>query len=142
VRAIVRHHDEGFTLIEVTAASLLVAGMAASVAALPAVASRAGQSARRATSVALIAAHEVDVIRAVPPTASSGVEYFDGAGRSTGTAPTLLAAYVCRWTANPAPFNPSAVIFRVSVFAIAADGQRTASGRDVKLTTVVWRGGP
>jgi len=137
-----RHQDQGFTLIEVMAASLLVAGMAASVAALPAVAWRAGHSARRATSVALIAAHEVDVMRASPPAAASGVEYFDGAGRSTGTAPTSLSAYVCRWTANPSPFNPAAVVFRVSVFAIAADDQRTASGGDVRLTTVVWRGGP
>jgi prepilin-type N-terminal cleavage/methylation domain-containing protein len=134
--------DDGFTLTEVLVASLLVAGMAASLAALPTNARRVADQSRRATTVAIVAAAELDAIRAGPSPAA-GLDYLDASGRSLGPAPSPLVVFVCRWSVEPAAFDPDRVsVVRIVASTIAAGRRRTSiddpAEEDVRLTALVW----
>ena len=137
--------DDGFTLTEVLLASLLVAGMAASLAALPTNARRVADESRRATTVAIVAAAELDAIRAglLP---AAGLDYLDASGRSLGPTPSPPVVFVCRWSVDPAAFDPDRVsVVRIVASTIAADRRRTSiddpAEDDVRLTALVWGGG-
>jgi prepilin-type N-terminal cleavage/methylation domain-containing protein len=137
--------DDGFTLTEVLLASLLVAGMAAGVAVLPASARRVADQSRRTTVVALVAAAELDAIRASPAPAG-GLDYLDASGRSLGPAPSPSVVFVCRWSVEPAAFDPGRVsVVRIVASTIAADRRRVSiddpAEDDVRLTALVSGGG-
>ncbi len=141
----VRGREDGFTLTEVLLASLLVVSMATGVATLPASARRVAERSRRVTAVQVIATAELEAIRG-GAVSITGVDYLDAAGRSLGSSPSPLGVFVCRWSAEPAPFDPSHVsVVRIVASTVASDRQRDAAQEpaadDVRLVALVTGGG-
>jgi prepilin-type N-terminal cleavage/methylation domain-containing protein len=145
---------EGFSLLEVMVALLLLTGAFLAVAQLLAVAGRASDRSRATGLGAVVAAQKMEQLRALtwafdidgtplngvsfsPPGALSVdtagfVDYFDDMGTPVGGAPPLpaQAAFVRRWSAEQdagmAP--PAALILRVVVLHRGPPGAAAGAG--------------
>jgi uncharacterized protein (TIGR02598 family) len=119
--------QRGFSLVETIIATGLIVAALVTLAQLLAIGVQAGAVARIRTTSALLAGRKMEELRARTWEAMLGdgresVEFFDGQGsRVCGETPMPCgaAAYVCRWSAEPATFNANVLVIEVDVAAIA-----------------------
>lgn len=119
----------GFTLLEVLVALALVSVLVAGAAGLLITASGTIRSARSSTTATLLALQKVEQIKAAPDRMAGGT-YQDFFAADGTPAPTASAAFVLRWTINPAWVSPEHISLVVEVTAVGA-------GRVADLQAVV-----
>lgn len=120
--------DDGFSLVEVVIALLVLATAVVATAGLFVLAGTSVRTARARTWASLLAMDKVEEIRACPWGAGVGVDYLDASGRSVdgGSQPPASAVYVRRWSVQPLPAAPGdAMVVQVVVTTVAAS--RTAA---------------
>jgi prepilin-type N-terminal cleavage/methylation domain-containing protein len=112
--------DNGFVLVEVMVAALILSIAVAGAAALCVTAVGATRTAKSQTLAILLAVDKLDALRASPPAALMAggsldhsepayVDYLDGQGRVTGDGPdpSAEAVYIRRWRIQPLPDDPA-----------------------------------
>jgi prepilin-type N-terminal cleavage/methylation domain-containing protein len=121
--------SEGFTLIEVLIALVIVSVLVVGAAGLLNTASQSVRSSRLGTAATLLAVQKVEQLEGSLFALSTGTsqDYLAVDGTS---APATTAAFVRRWTVIPAWASSGNALVRVEVFASGA-------GRLVDLEAVV-----
>lgn len=140
--------DDGFSLVEVIAAALVLATAAAGVVGLCVTAVRQTNAARIQTSATLLALDKLEGLRERPGLNASPagalennlpgyVDYLDAYGRSAGPSagqPPSSAVYIRRWSVQPLPDDPAeSSILQVLVTPAAAPRAASASGRPARV---------
>ena len=110
--------EQGFSLIEVLVVSALLVSAITAVAHVFVIAARAAADAGYATYATVLAAQKMEELRATPLSAAAveSVEYADirGALVIEGAA-SPRAVYERRWTIEPLPGIPDALVITVTV---------------------------
>jgi len=138
---------DGFTLLEVMMAMLLIAILAAGVVSLFTSAVKATAAARVQTSMALLALQRMEELRSAhalslsPPAALASniagfVDFLDCAGRvvAAGLSPPPTACFVRRWSVEPLAASPASTLVLQVLVLSAASSPITA-----RLATVAPR---
>ncbi|MEO8070585.1 MAG: prepilin-type N-terminal cleavage/methylation domain-containing protein [Acidobacteriota bacterium] len=151
--------DDGFTLLEVLIAMLLVLVLALGVTPLFAVATRSAHDARDETSASMLAIQKIEQLRGHSGAASAGALDHDVAGFADfldvngvvidiGSSPPVDAVYVRRWSITPIGLSADeTVVARVLVTTVMRDsraqshgGVRVRGANEALLVTVSRRG--
>jgi prepilin-type N-terminal cleavage/methylation domain-containing protein len=135
------HSDRGFTLIELLIACLLFVTLAANVAALTSIATRASATSRQQTTTTLLAVQKMEELQSNPTLAFAAfgaldhnvagcTDFLDFAGNpvaSVDTTAPAAALYLRRWRGDPLPSDPThALVLQVLVTTV--DSERRQSG--------------
>lgn len=115
--------QRGFTVIEALIASTLLTAAVVGVAPLFAISAQSALASRTATTGVMLAEQKMEQLRAVSwalvAAGPAGTEYFDADGQPTcasaSSEPCNDAAYIRRWSVDPAPFTPFILILDVQV---------------------------
>ena len=131
---------DGFTLIEVLVSMLVLITAVSGVASLTVVAARARSLARHKTMVTLIGVREVESLRAamIP---STGIEYFDGNGRSLGASPVSGAVFMAAWQSAPSPQDAAISLVRVRASVVGSGGPAPSGVPNALWVVATMRGG-
>lgn len=127
---------DGFTLIEVLVALLILATTMAGVASLAATAARARSLGRQRTMLVLIGQRELESLRAGIRSVA-GVEYFDASGRSLGATRVGGAVYVTTWQSTSSPADPAISLVRLRA-AVAGGSGPASAPTPSGAPNVVW----
>jgi prepilin-type N-terminal cleavage/methylation domain-containing protein len=135
-----RVDDDGFVLVEVMIAALILSVAVAGAAALCVTAVGATRTARSQTLAILLATDKLDALRASPPAGLMAggsldrnepayADYLDGQGRVVGDGPdpSAEAVYIRRWRIQPLADDPA----NTSVLQVLVRPRATSSAPDV-----------
>lgn len=145
---------DGFTLLEVLIAIVLLATAVVTTAGLVTMAGASVRVARTHTLTALLASDKMEDLRALPwaslvalsPSPAGAlqrdeagyVDYLDGTGRWVGATPVARAVYVRRWSLQPLPEDPDGtLILQVLVVPVAYRGSASVRAAAVPGAVVL-----
>jgi Tfp pilus assembly protein PilV len=117
------HQTRGFSLVETLIATTLMAGALVSLAQFVGAAAQSGAAARTRALAALMAAQQMEQMRAVPWDAIAFApgpvtDFLDASGRQQcprAVLPCGEAVFVRKWSATRAPYSAAILIIEVDV---------------------------